>query len=130
MRGAFGVDQPTGERWTLAVEVLARGESAVAIGNLNLYRTVAGPAADGRLRVEIRATSNPPSLTRARAEQDVANGVAQLDELLSTAAFAAVATEHGVTIEYVSDYETGRIALARIASDRSIDWHGGFEPRT
>ena len=129
MSHAFEVDEPTGERRTLELDVLARGESAVAIGNLNLYRTADGPVADGRLHVEIRATTDPRNLTLARAKEDVATGLAQLDELLSTESFAAIAGEHGMTIEYVSDYDTGRVALADIGWDRSIAWHGDFEPR-
>src|SRR5919106_1865819 len=52
MRHAFEVDEPSGERWNLALELLADGESAVAIGTLNLYRDASGPRADGRLHVE------------------------------------------------------------------------------
>jgi hypothetical protein len=130
MRHAFEVDQPTGERWDLALGLLARVESAVAIGNLILYRTAGGPTADGRLYVELRATTEPPSLTRARAEADIATGLGQLDQLLSHDHFAALGAEHGLMIEYVSDYDTGRVALAGIATDRSIIWQGDFEPRT
>jgi hypothetical protein len=130
MRGAFDVDQPTGERWDLALEVLERAESAVAIGGLNLYRVAGGPRADHRLHVEIRATATPESLTRARAETDVAAGLSQLDELRSDKRFAALAAQHGVAVEYVTDYDTGRTGLAAVAANGSLVWRDGFEPRT
>jgi hypothetical protein len=130
MRHAFAVDEPTGERWNVALEVIARGESAVAIGDLNVLRDVGAPTADGRLCVEIRATTDAQNLTRARAEADVASGLVQLNELLAKEAFAALAAEHGLSIEYVDDYDTSRTSLARIAADRSITRQGDFEPRT
>jgi hypothetical protein len=130
MRHAFEVDEPSGERWNLALELLADGESAVAIGTLNLYRDASGPRADGRLHVEVRATREPSSLTMASAEADVESGLAQLDGLLTDERFAALAAEHGVTTDYVSDYDTGRIPIASVAADRSLKWQANFEPRT
>jgi hypothetical protein len=130
MRGAFDVDQPTGERWNLALEVLERGESAVSVGGLNLYRAAGAPGADRRLQVEIRATATPEGLTQARAEKDVAAGLSQLDELRSDERFAALVAEHGVAVEYVTDYDTGRTALAAVAANGSVVWREGFEPGT
>jgi hypothetical protein len=130
MRNVFEVDEPAGERWNLALELLMRGESAVAIGSLNVYRDANGARADGRVHVEIRATREPSSLTVGSAGADVETGLHQLDELLAHDRFAALAAEHGITTEYVSDYETGRIVLASVAADRSIAWKANFEPRT
>jgi hypothetical protein len=128
VRGALEVDEPIGERWNLAVELLANSESAVSIGILNLYRDASGPRADGRLHVEIRATYERWSMTMASAQRDVESGLRQLDDLLSDTRFAAIASRHGVTTEYVSDYDTGRVTLADVGADWSITWHANSMP--
>jgi len=128
VRGAFTLDEPSGEHWHLALDLLTTGEAAVAIGNLNLYRDATGPRADGRLHVEVRASSAPSNLTIATA--DVASGLAQLDDLRADERFAALVAEHGLTTDYVSDDDIGRTRLASVAADRSLEWQPPFAPRT
>ena len=130
MRGAFTLDEPSDERWHLALDLLTTGEAAVAIGNLNLYRDATGPRADGRLHVEVRASSALTNLTIAIATADVASGLAQLDDLRADERFAALVAEHGLTTDYVSDDDIGRTRLASVAADRSLEWQPPFAPRT
>ena len=128
MRGALEVDELTGERWDLALGLLASGEGAGSISTLNLLRDAAGPRANGTLLIEIRTSSHSPHHTRASAGDDVIRGLAQLQELLADLSFAALADLHGYAITLVDDYDTGRVALADVSTDGSIVWRSDSEP--
>jgi hypothetical protein len=127
-RGAFSIDQPDGERWDLALAILAGGEGLVSIGALTLARDASGPRATGQLCVEIRARNTQGSINDAGAIAEIESGLALFDALLQDVRFAALVDEHGVTYEYVDDYETGRVRLATVAADRSVEWAATFRP--
>lgn len=82
------------------------------------------------MHVEVRASHEPKFLTNERAMTDVGAGRSQSDQLLEDQRFSAVATEHGMTIEYTWDYDNGRIKLASITPDRSVIWEPNKEPQT
>lgn len=128
MKDALVVEEPRGDRWDLAVDLLTRGEGFISFGNLLLYRSVTGQAPDHRVRVEIRASLNPEQLTAARCAADVQTGRARLDEILRDERFAKLSALHGVTCDYVYDYEAGRVALATVDRDGVISWTPGFGP--
>lgn len=64
------VDGPSGERWELALSLLAAGETQVRLGRVRLYRSTSRPLADGRLHAEIECSAAPEFLTRIVAERD------------------------------------------------------------
>lgn len=127
-RGAFSIDEPHGERWDLALSILAGGEGLVSIGALTLLRDASGPRATGQLCVEIRARNTPASISEAGAIADIASGMDQFDALLDDDRFASLVDEYGVVCAYVDDYETGRVRLATVAADRSVEWDAAFRP--
>jgi hypothetical protein len=128
VKDALVVDEPRGERWDLAVDLLTRGEGFVSLGTLLLYRSTSGPVLDHRVHVEIRASSNPERLTTARRAADVERGLAYLDEILRDERFAQLTALYDVVCEYVDDYDTGRVLLATVDREGVISWASGFAP--
>jgi hypothetical protein len=125
MKDVLVVEEPRGDRWDLAVDLLTSGDGFISFGNSLLYRSTAGPAPDHR----VRASLNPEQLTAARCAADVEMGRARLDEIRRDERFAELSSLHGVTCDYVYDYETGRVALATVDHDGVISWAPGFAPR-
>jgi hypothetical protein len=122
VRGTFNVDEPTGDRWNLALEVLTSGEAFVAIGErLLVYRDANGPTATGEVQVEIRSSTHGLP-NAARAAEDVAAGMAQLQTLLNDDRLAQLVSEYGLAIAYVSDYDTGRVTLASVDRGGAVSW--------
>jgi len=121
------VDEPVGERWELAIELLTSGADGVTIGSLALRRDTYGPNATGQVAVDIYASRDPKSLTMRGAVDDVDRGLDQLAVLSSDARFAAPVADHGCVIEYVHDDGTGTVRLASVSPDRSVTWdeHSG-----
>lgn len=108
--------------------MLANGEGLVSIGALTLMRDSSGPRATGQLFVEIRSRNTAASISTAGAIADIEGGLDQFDELLDDARFAALVDGYGVACTYVDDYDTGRVRLATITADRSIEWDASFRP--
>jgi hypothetical protein len=48
------VDAPEGPRWELALTLIDSGEGPVRLGVVEIWRNVAGPTADGMIRMTIR----------------------------------------------------------------------------
>lgn len=128
MNDALVVDEPRGARWDLAVDLLTRGEQFISLGPLLLYRSTSGPVPDDRVHVEILASLNPEQLTADSCAADVEAGRAWLDEILRDERFVELSALHGITCDYVYDYETGRVALAKVDRDGVISWAPGFAP--
>lgn len=122
MRGTFSVDEPQGDRWDLAVELLRRGEQMVSIGPLLLYRDAAGPQADGMLHCEICTAWRRQNLTIGVAEAEIESGLCQLDLVLADERVAALADRYGLACDYVEDYEISRSPLATVARDGGVTW--------
>jgi hypothetical protein len=122
MRDGLTIEEPSGERWDLAVELLERGEGFVSFGPLILYRVAGGPRPDERLNADICSeySSDPPTQERAAAE--IAAGLRSLDVLLSDPRVAHIADQRGLVKRYVRDYGTGRSLLATIDDDGTVTW--------
>jgi hypothetical protein len=122
MRGALSVDEPHGERWDLAVELLARGDGFVSVGPLLLYRDANGPRADGRLHAEVCTESRSGPATRRGAEAAIEAGLRVLDDVVGDQRVARLVEQFGLVREYVYDYETGRTPQASIEPDGTVIW--------
>jgi hypothetical protein len=122
VRGGLVVDEPHGERWDLALELLDAGEDSVSLGSLRLHRAARGPWADDRLHVDICSRYHRSQLTEQRARADIARGLRLLDVILADERFVHLVTHHGLVREYVDDYGTGAVRLAVIAPDGSPSW--------
>lgn len=105
------VDRVGGERWELAFDLLASGESEVLYRGVSLWRSTAGPRADGRIHVSI-LTSAGPGLSAARRDEEVARGRQAISDLIgSDRRLEDLLAEHGTTWAYVHDYGNGRVLL-------------------
>ena len=115
----------------LALDLLREGSEAVQIDQVVLRRDAVGAHADNHIHAAILPTYEPLSLTKRQADEDIQGGRALIRDLIAAdSRFAALATQHGVTIEYVHDYGMGSVLLARIADDGSVSWQEPFQPRT
>ena len=122
VRGGLVVDEPHGERWDLALELLETGEDFVSLGSLRLHRVAGGPWSDGRLHVDICSRYHRSQLTEQRARADIERGLRLLDVVLADERFMHLVTDHGLVREYVDDYGIGTVRLAIIAPDGSPSW--------
>jgi hypothetical protein len=56
VKGDFWIDEPTGQRWDLALDLIERGESAVLIaGRVQISRHASGPRADRLIHIAVLA---------------------------------------------------------------------------
>jgi hypothetical protein len=122
VRGGLVVDEPNGDRWDLALELLDTGEDFVRLGSLRLYRAANGPWADRRLHVDICSRYHRSQLTEQRARADIERGLRLLEQILADERFMQLVTDHGLVREYVDDYGIGTVRLAVIAPDGSPSW--------
>ncbi len=122
MKGALTVDEPQGERWDLALDLLSHGPDLVALGSrLLLNRDTSGPASDGHIHIGVVA--NGPK-EQAQSEVDAArqlvSGLANEDER-----FGTLLRRFGVTWEYVGDGGSAVFTLARVGEDGTLVWPQG-----
>lgn len=122
MKGDLRIDDPAGERWDLALDVIERGENAVLIADrVQLSRWAAGPRADGMVHIAVLAGKDtaPPA---AVAREQVAASRAYIESLLSKdGRFQELLERFGVAWEYVADDGIASWMLARITADGSLD---------
>jgi hypothetical protein len=113
------VDEPQGERWDLALDLLTERPDLFALGpGLLLNRETAGPAPDGH--VHIGVVANAP---KAGAQSEVDAAREFVDRLASDdERFGKLLRQFGTTWEYVGDGGTAAITLARIGEDGSLIW--------
>ncbi len=122
MRGALTVDEPAGERWELALDLLSSGSGFVALGSaLLLNRDTEGPGADGHIHIGVVANAPQESREEAQSKVDaarasvleIADGDEQLRSLLS---------QFGVIWEYVGDSGMAAVKLAGVGGDGCLIW--------
>jgi hypothetical protein len=123
------LDEPFGQRWEAALQVLASGESAIRLPGIRLVLDVHGPRSTGQLLISIEASFDAKSLTHALAEADVQRGLRNL--ALARAAdvrFAEFLDTRQIVIDYIDDYGMGTVRLAVIAADDDLRRENGWEP--
>jgi len=119
VKGTLTVDEPQGQRWDLALDLLREGPDLIALGQgLLLSRDTSGPASDGHIHIGVIAHA---SRERAQSEVDTARefvqGLTETDKR-----FGASLRPFGITWEYVGDGGTVTITLARIDEDGTLIW--------
>lgn len=116
MRGVFAIDEPSGQRWELALDLLRRGE-AFSLGRVTLRRV-----ADGAIEVAVASAWRPENLTDAKARDELEAVRAKTEELVAAdAMFRDVVGLSRVDYVLVDDYDTGSIALCRLAGGE-LEW--------
>jgi hypothetical protein len=75
VKGTLTVDEPQGQRWDLALDLLREGPDLIALGQgLLLSRDTSGPASDGHIHIGVIAHA---SRERAQSEVDTAREFVQ-----------------------------------------------------
>lgn len=101
---------PDGDRWELAIELLRSGEAEVFCRGVSLWRSTAGPQADGRIQVSI--LTNLPAPSPERRIQEIASGREVVATLVAAdGRLGALLDEFGSEWSYVHDYGNGRVLL-------------------
>jgi hypothetical protein len=123
------VDAIRGDRWELALALLKSGSKPVRYGNVDFWRSTAGPGADGRVAIAIVASASLSSLNRARVQADVEAGL----ELIAGAKrdeprLAALLDEYGTRLDYVLNDGNTVVTLANLDEDGAISWRR-WKPR-
>jgi len=77
VKGGLSVDEPVGERWDLALELIEREESFVVLGDrVQLVRHVGWPGADGLVHIAVLAgQGHAPPHAIAQGQVDAARGL-------------------------------------------------------
>jgi hypothetical protein len=120
VKDALKVDEPVGERWDLALAVLHDGRGAVRIGPLELRRDVGGPKATEELLISIVTSHQTRSLERANEE--VQNGLAVLEQLRQNHRFNELLGAFGHRCDCVADFDNALVVLAEIAPSGEVRW--------
>src|SRR2546430_114388 len=114
------VDAPEGPRWELALALIDSGEAPVRLGEVEIWRNVAGPAADGVIRMTMRVGE--------RADREVGNtalltGRRVVDEAASAGSrFARLLGRYGCRWEIVSDYGMGTVLRGEADRSGNLVW--------
>jgi hypothetical protein len=115
------VDAPEGQRWELAPTLIESGEVPVRLGEVEIWRSTAGPRADGVIRVLVTVPE--------RSDQEVAQAALlrgrQVADMACSAdpRFARLLDQYGVQREIVQDYDTGAVRLGHANRHGDLVWH-------
>lgn len=113
------IDEPTGERFGLALDELVAGRSFIFLdSNLSIY--------EGSLQVLVPSQWDTPSINEERALEDLRRADRNIAELASLSPqFAAIIKGLGRVFILVYDYGTAGIHVAELRDGR-FAWYPGF----
>jgi hypothetical protein len=115
VRGAFTVEETTGPRWELALDLLRAGK-AVAIGHVTLRRV--DPCT---VEATVASSWQPERVDEERARRDLEDASRWIGGLLADdESFRDVIGASKVDFVLVDDYDTGAVALCRLDGDRIV----------
>jgi hypothetical protein len=114
------VDTPEGPRWELALALIDSGEAPVRLGEVEIWRNVAGPMADGVIRMTIRVGEHAD---REGGKTALLTGRRVVDEAASVdSRFARLLDRYGYHWEIVSDYGMGTVLLGEADHRGELVW--------
>jgi hypothetical protein len=112
VRGVFRVEEASGPRWELALDLLRRGKS-FAWGPVTFSRT-----AVDTVEVAVASTWQWHNLTRERALRDLVKARSEVQKLLATNSHLRGAVgDSNVHYVLVNDDEVSSVAIARLVDD-------------
>jgi hypothetical protein len=116
MRGVFKLDEPSGPRWELALDLLGRGEP-FSLGMVTFRR-----ASEDVVEASVASTWQLQNVTEARARDDLEPARSRTEALLADdPGFRSVVGASRIEYVLVDDYEIGAVAICRLADDE-IQW--------
>jgi hypothetical protein len=114
------VDATEGPRWELALALIDSGEGSVRLGEVEIWRNVAGPTADGVIRMTMRVGENADREVGQTALQQgrrVADEAAAADPR-----FARLLDQYGCRWEIINDYGMGAVLLGEADRLATLVW--------
>jgi hypothetical protein len=119
-RNAFVVDDVSGPRFELALELFLSGKSFE-------FRDVAFRVeSDNAVHCIVDSSWAPESVTQASAAEDLDSGASALADLLGQSpAFASAVEGRPIHFDLVEDYGNGSILICT-RTDETITWARGF----
>jgi hypothetical protein len=123
VRGGLHLDEASGERWELALQLLADEVEVVAFTNVVLR------SRKGELTISIETAHDPKLVTAEQARTEIDAGQQLVGRLREVdRRFDDLMRQRHVIWEYVYDYDTGSVLLADLAEDGRASWAKGWEP--
>ena len=117
MKGAFALDEPTGGRWEIALDLIRRGEP-VSLGNITFRRVD-----PGTVEADVASAWLPMDLNDERARGELEHAQEYVNELFSEdAAFRDAVGGSSIDVVLVHDYEGGSFSLCRMGAEGGVEW--------
>jgi hypothetical protein len=114
------VDAIEGPRWELALALIDSGEGPVRLGEVEISRNVAGPTADGVIRMILRVGEHDD---RQVGQAALLQGRQVADEAASAdPRFARLLDQYGCRWEIVNDYGMGTVLLGEADRLGTLVW--------
>ena len=114
------VDAPEEQRWDLALTLIDSGEAPVRLGLVEIWRSTAGPNADGVIRMTVTVGEHAD---REVAQTALLNGRQVADQAASAdPRFARLLDQYGCRWEVVRSYGTGAVRLGEADRHGDLVW--------
>jgi len=123
VKGGLRIDQPSGERWDLALDLIESGDEFVVLGDgLQIYRHVGSPDADGRIHIGVLDDAHHLAESH-EAQRRVDQARERVTKLaLADQRLRSVLERHGVVWEYAGDDGSATWLIAAISEDGVLIW--------
>jgi hypothetical protein len=123
VKGGLRIDQPSGERWDLALDLIESGDEFVMLGDgLQIHRHVGSPNADGRIHIGVLDDADHLA-KRHEAQRRVDQARERVTQLaLADERLRSVLERHGVVWEYAGDDGSATWLIAAISEDGVLIW--------
>lgn len=121
MKGGLAIDEPSGPRWALALNLLAEGREFVIVGTMQLARQSGWSGADGMVHAAVLTTD--PSMPRVVAQQQVDAARKWLGDVIQRdARLAAIVDQFGVVWELAADDGSATWLIATADECGVLQW--------
>ena len=123
VKGGLRIDQPSGERWDLALDLIESGDEFVMLGDgLQIHRHVGWPDADGRIHIGVLADADHLA-EKHEAQRRVDQARERVTQLtLADERLRSVLERHDVVWEYAGDDGSATWLIAAISEDGMLIW--------
>ena len=123
MRSGFGIEDPVGERWELALALIEDGRESVMLGDrIELRRWVGWPEADGVINIAVLVGFGQ-GLSRDALIREVTLAREQVSWLVSSdPRFASLLDVHGVLWEVAGDDGSATWKIADVSEEGTLLW--------
>jgi hypothetical protein len=121
----MSMDEPTGQRWDVALDLIERGEAGVALGEgIRVRRQFGWPGADGKVHIAV-VTDKARGRSNGAAQAHVNGAKERMGRLIaSDVRFAELCRKYGVVWECLGEGGMATVMNAPISTDGMVIWTG------